>query len=332
MVKKMKNKYICKKIQNAYKVLNGEPLTETEAMELIQLQGTDTMDLYSLANKVKNKFSGNKMDTCQITNIRSGNCSEDCSFCAQSAHNSCDIDVYGLISTDEAVKRAFDAKRNGEHEFCLVASGYGYLDNDAELAKITDMVRAVKEKTGLEVHVSIGMLNDKTAAALKEAGVEVVNHNLETAPDFYSKICTTHTSQDRINTVKAVKSSGMKACCGGILGLGETEADRVKLACEIRKLKADFIPLNIHRKIEGTTVKESNISLREVLNTVALFRLLNPESVIKIAAGRETFLSDFQGLAFMAGANGMLIGGYLTTRGRSVENDRKMISSIESML
>jgi biotin synthase len=192
-----------------------------------------------------------------------------------------------------------------------------------------DTVKQIIGETHLEVHVSPGILSDETAQMLKEAGVAAVNHNLETAPSYFNKVCTTHSSVTRILTVKAVKKAGMKACCGGITGLGEEAKERVEMAFAVRDLDVDIIPLNILNKIDGTAISCAPLTIREILNAVAVFRLVNPSKIIKIAAGRESALGDYQGLVFHAGANGMLLGDYLTINGRSPIKDRTLVESLE---
>lgn len=315
-------------ILNAYKVLDGEALEEKEALVLIETEAPYLMDLYSLADKVRGKYCKESFMACGITNAKSGACSENCSFCAQSAHNSTGIRTYSLKSTDDILNDARKAKADGAESFCIVVSGRGYEKPDDEFLRILDAAKKISHETDLELHVSPGILSDETAQMLKKAGVAAVNHNIETAPSYFHKVCTTHSAAKRILTVRAVKKAGMKACCGGIIGLGEEPAERVEMAFALNDMDVDIIPLNILRKIEGTAAKSNTLSIREILNTIAVFRLINPGRIIKIAAGRESALEDYQGLAFHAGANGMLIGGYLTLGGRSPEKDKRLIESL----
>jgi len=320
--------YSSEAILDAYKVLEGGSLTPAEALALLNTEPPYLMDLYSLADKVRLKFRGDAIDTCEISNAKSGACSENCAFCAQSSRHSTGAAVYPLKDMGALLTEARQAKADGASAFCVVLSGYGHEEPDAEFLAVLDAVRAIGRETGLELHASPGILSPTTARMLKEAGVAVVNHNLETAPSFYPKVCTTHSSAKRMLTVMAVKAAGMKACCGGILGLGEGAEERVELAFALRDLDVDVIPLNIHRKIPGTRLEASPPSVVEALNAVAVFRLVNPAKTIKLAAGRETALADYQGLAFHAGANGMLIGGYLTVKGRSVAADQALLGSL----
>jgi len=316
-----------KAVLNAYKALEGGSIRRDEAIELIGVKKPYNMDLYSLANKVRRKYSKPFM-TCSITNAKSGACSENCSFCAQSSHHSAKISEYPLRENSELLEDARRAKENGAENFCIVLSGLGYEEPNEEFLRALNAVREIIRKTGLRMHVSPGILSDETAMMLKKAGVEMINHNIETAPSYFDRICTTHSVTRRIITVNSVKRAGMKACSGGIIGLGESPEERVELAFLLKELDVDVIPLNIHQKIPGTRARENDISIREILNTVAVFRLVNPDKIIKIAAGRETILGDYQGLVFNAGANGMICGGYLTIPGRDAGKDSALLESL----
>lgn len=317
-------------IVRAYRVLEGETLSVIEAEELINTPPKYAMDLYSLAHKTRLLFS-RTFALCSITNAKSGACPEDCRFCAQSAHNESCGNEFPLKDADTVIGEAKTAKKAGAQAFSIVTSGLGYTEVNEEFARITDIVRRIIDEVGIDVHVSLGILSAATIRALAEAGVSVIHHNIETAPSFFPSICSTHSIDDRIATICLAKEMGMRVCAGGIFGLGETPAMRVEFAATLRNLNVDIIPLNVLTKVEGTRVSEDAIPTPyEVLNAVAVTRLLNPKKVIKIAAGRETALADYQGLLFHAGANGMLIGGYLTIRGRSVAQDKVLINSLFS--
>jgi len=315
-------------IIKAYCVLDGKQISYEDALELIKTDAPYNLDLYSLANKVKIKFAGKEISTCEIINAKSGACSEDCSFCAQSAHFQTGKPVYPLKSKDEILQAAKIAKEHGADAFCIVVSGLGYKKINKEFTAIIDIAKTIIAETGMELHCSIGVLSEETARMLKESGVKMINHNIETAPSFFGKICSTHTIEDRINTVKVAKKVGLEVCCGGILGLGETPEQRVEFAFTLKELDVDGIPVNIHQKIHGTRAPECNISPMEALNAIAVLRLVNPSKTIKIAAGRNTFFADYQALLFYGGANGMLIGNYLTINGRNINDDQKFISQL----
>lgn len=319
-------------IEQAYKVLENQEITKEEAISLSQLPAYDLMDLFSLAGKVKNKFGSDNRKICTIINAKSGKCSEDCKFCAQSAKHNIDINTYGLESVQKLVDAAQNAKNIGSSRFGIVTSGLGVKPNTEEFKKIIEAVKRIVNEVGIEVCTSLGVLKEETAALLKEAGVTMYHHNIETAPSFYSKICTTHSFEDRLKTIKALKKSEINVCSGGIIGMGETIEQRIEMAFTLKEIDVYSIPINILQPIEGTPIyKEKNaikLSIAEILVTIALFRLINPKKIIKIAAGRETALKDFMGLAFLAGANGMLQGGYLTIKGRKLEDDKNFICEL----
>ncbi len=316
-------------ILNAYKVLDGGEISSDEALRLIQTEPPFNMDLYSLANKAKCKFCGDKIGTCEITNAKSGACSEDCSFCAQSAHYSTGKPVYPLQSKEEILAAAKIAREHGADAFCIVVSGLGYTEPTKEFLSILDAAKEIIARTALELHCSIGILSERTAAMLKDAGVAMINHNLETAPSFFRNICSTHSVEDRMKTVRVAKSAGLKVCCGGIFGIGEDYVQRVEFAFALKELGVDSIPINIHQKIAGTRAPECGISPAEALNAIAVTRLVNPARKIKIAAGRNTFFADHQAMLFHCGANGMLVGNYLTIHGRSIEADKTLLQNLQ---
>lgn len=322
---------INKLILNAYKVLEGETLSKEEAMELIKLKGTDIPDLISLANKVKNKFSKDD-HLCSILNAKSGACSENCKYCAQSRDSKAPIDVYPLLDKAEILEAAKEADKNNVGCFGLVTSGLGYTKRTKEFEKILDILDEIREKfPNLNLGGSFGNLSLETAKDLAAHGVSHYNHNIQVNPEKYGElVATSHDVKDRIKTLKYLKEVGLNVCSGGILGLGETEEDRVELAYTLKECNADLIPINVLVPIDGTPLeKQNNISMSEVAKTFAIFRLVNPEAVIKFAAGRETVCKDFQGVFMLAGANGFLTGGYLTTRGREVIQDKAFVNELE---
>ncbi len=322
---------INKEVLNAYKVLDGENLTKEEAYRLINISGTDILDLLSLANKVKNKFA-KEGHLCSILNAKSGACSENCKYCAQSRESKTPIDVYPLLDKEQILKSAKAAYKNKVGCFGIVTSGLGYTKVTKEFEKLLSILDETKNKyPTLNLGASLGNLSLETAKMLAEHGVKHYNHNIQVNPEKYAKlVATSHSVQDRINTLKYVKQAGMEVCSGGILGLGETNEDRVELAFILNELKADLIPLNVLVPIEGTKMEgQKNITMSEVAKAFAIFRLINKEAVIKFAAGRETICKDFQGLFMLSGVNGFLTGGYLTTRGREVKQDKEFVQELE---
>jgi len=310
-------------IEQAYAVLDGKPMDRELALELSALQGEDILDLVSLANKVRNRHA-REGHVCTIMNAKSGACAENCRFCAQSGHHRAEIEVYPLQTVDSMVAAAREAYDTGVRSFGLVTSGTGFMEVDETFQTILDGIDAIHEALpGLHVCTSLGILGDAPAKLLGEHGIQHYNINLQTDPARYADlVATTHGIDARIETIRRLKSAGIGVCCGGILGLGETMADRVSMAYALKDLDVEVIPLNVLVPIAQTPLEQSpSIEPAEAALTFALFRLINPTKVIKFAAGRESRMRDFQGLLMLAGVNGMLVGGYLTTRGRDVSED-----------
>lgn len=317
---------INKSIEKAYSVLDGKELSYDLSLELMNIKGIDIPDLLSLANKVTAKYA-QKEHICSIMNAKSGKCSEDCKFCAQSSFYQTGIDTFGLVSAEEMLKEATIAYKNVDY-FGIVTSGAGYKKADnPEFQEILRGVKLIKEKfPNKNVCCTIGILSPETADALKEADIAHYNINFQTNPEKYKEIVsTTHTIEEKITTIKLLQDRGIKLCTGGIIGLGESSVDRVKLAFALKDAGVYSIPINILIPIKGTPLENNKtLSVSKILKTFAIFRLINPTKVIKIAAGRETIMKDYQSLLMLAGANGFLTGGYLTTRGREVEEDIKL--------
>ncbi|MFH0797395.1 MAG: biotin synthase BioB [Candidatus Omnitrophota bacterium] len=285
-------------------------------------------ELVSLADRVRQKGVGTKLDLCSIVNAKSGMCGEDCKFCAQSLHHSVNIPVYPLKETEEILEAARRAQDIGAERFGIVTSG-NTLSRD-ELQKIADTVSEIRDRVKIDICASLGKVDEKDLRLLKEAGLSRYHHNVETSPGYFPRIVTTHAFQDRIDTIKSARKTGLQVCSGGIIGMGEGWEDRIAMAQLLKELDVDSIPINILVPIEGTLLENVNvISCADAIRTIAIFRILLPDKVIKLAAGRESLLRDFQGMAFMAGANGMLIGGYLTIKGREVCEDRQLIAEIK---
>ena len=321
-----------KDIKNAYKVLDGATLSKEEAVALDQsVSGTDLMDLLSLANKVRNKYCPG-MQVCSILNAKSGVCSQNCKFCAQSAHHNTNIETYPLVTKEQALEALKVVYDSGVRSFGYVTSGHGYIEPNDEFYYIMDTLDAMYEQfPEMKFCVSIGILSEKTAKILSEHHCGRYNINLQTAPDKYAElIADTHTIQEKINTVKYLQSFGVEICCGGIFGLGESSLDRIDMALAVRELDVDGIPLNVLVPIPGTPLEKLPIMQpSEVAKSFALFRLINPDKMLKFAAGRETTLKDFQGLLMLSGINALMTGGYLTTRGRSVDEDKEFINRLK---
>lgn len=287
-------------------------------------------ELLSLANKTRKDYLGSRLELCSIVNAKSGYCSEDCKFCAQSSHHSADIATYPLIESKDILEAAKKAKNIGAKKFGIVTSGNCL--KSGELEKIALAVSQIKKEVGITVCASLGALKRDEMEKLKQAGLSRYHHNIETSPRFYKKIVSTHNFQERIDTIKAAKGSGLEVCSGGIIGMGENWADRIDMAFLLKELNVDSVPINILVPIKGTTFESLEpIASSDVIRTICIFRIILKDKIIKIAAGRESALKDFQGLGFMAGANGMLIGGYLTIKGRDISADYKLIEEIKKL-
>jgi biotin synthase len=311
-------------VQAAYEVLEtGRPISRALAMELARLRGEAVLDLVSLANKVRNRYAPGTY-ACSILNAKSGRCGENCRFCAQSARHAAAVAVYPLMDVQAMVAAARKAWSEGVRSFGLVTSGRGYDTLTPEFDAVCDAIRAIREALpDLEVCASLGMLGDEPARRLAACGIRHYNINLQTPPARYAElVADTHTAEERVETIRRLRRAGVSVCCGGILGLGETLADRLELAFTIRDLDVAVIPLNVLIPVAGTPVENrATVPAWEVAVTFALFRLIHPARILKFAAGRETVMKDFQALLMLSGANGFITGGYLTTRGRCVAED-----------
>ncbi len=319
-------------IENAYKVLDGGTLTREEALALAgNIAGGDILDLISLANKVRSRFA-HDFRACSIVNAKSGRCAQNCRFCAQSAHHSTGIDTYELMTPEALVADARHAVDAQVKAYGVVTSGYGYTDvNDPEFKKLTDGLDALHAAyPQLGICVSVGILTRETARELAKHHTGRYNMNLQTNPARYSElIADTHTIEDKIQTIRYLQECNVEICCGGIFGLGESWADRVDMAIAVRELDVEGSPLNVLLPIPGTPLEKYPVMRpAEVAKAFAIFRLVNPKLMLKFAAGRETVMKDFQGLLMLSGLNAIITGGYLTTRGRSIAEDREFLDRL----
>lgn len=287
-------------------------------------------ELLSLANKTRKDYLGSRLELCSIINAKSGYCSEDCKFCAQSSHHSTNIATYPLKKNKEILRAAKRAKTIGAKKFGIVTSG-NHLKPE-EIEEIAIVISQIKKKVGIAVCASLGALREGQLKKLKKAGLLRYHHNIETSSRFYKQIVSTHDFGERVETIKAAKSSGLEVCSGGIIGMGEGWSDRIDMAFILKELDVDSIPINILVPIKGTIFENLKpIACSDIIRTICIFRIILKDKIIKIAAGRESALRDFQGLGFMGGANGMLIGGYLTVKGRGLKADYKLIEEIKKL-
>lgn len=287
-------------------------------------------ELVAKANNIRQDYAGSNIELCSIMNAKSGLCKEDCRFCAQASRHKTIAAAYPLKPKKEILEAAKRAKEIGAQRFDIVTSGDRL--SKEELKEICDAIFEVTTKVGIKMCASLGSLSEEGFLLLKQAGLSRYHHNIETSPSYFPNIVTTHSFQDRINTIKAAKKTGLEVCSGGIIGLGESLNDRIDMALCLKELDVDSVPINVLVPIKGTPLEERQaLSGSEAIRTIALFRLILKDKIIKIAAGRESILKDFQALGFMAGANGMLIGGYLTIKGRPVEDDWKLVQEVEKL-
>ena len=306
------------------RILCGGNIEHFEAETLLEIPDEKLLLLAAAADRIRIRFKGRGFDACSLINARSGRCSEDCAFCAQSGRHNSACEVYGLRSTDEILAAANRASQVGVSRFCTVTSGGTLCDRDFD--DLISSLERVRSEVDIELDASLGFLDEKRASRLRSAGVTRYNHNLETSRSHFPSICSTHTFDQRVSNVRTILGLGLSACSGGIIGLGETPSQRLDMAFTLAELGVDCVPVNILNPIPGTRLQNAvPPEPLEIIKTIALFRLILPRATIKIAGGRERNLGDFQGMALRSGANGAIIGGYLTTAGRAIEDDLRMI-------
>jgi biotin synthase len=285
-------------------------------------------ELISMADKVRGLRAGPKIELCSIMNAKSGMCSEDCKFCAQSARHATGVAEYSLKGKSEILAAARRAKEIGADRFDIVTSG-NRLDKH-EVGSIAEAMREIRDTLDMKLCASLGRLDEEDLALLKLSGLSRYHHNIETSRRFFPNIVTTHTFDERIDTIRLARKVGLDVCSGGIIGMGETWADRIDMALTLKELDVTSVPLNILVPIKSTSLGAmAPLSCSDAIRTIAIFRIILEDKIIKLAAGRESVLKDFQAMAFMAGANGMLIGGYLTIKGRDAGDDMALTKEVE---
>ena len=305
-------------------MLNGDQINRETFLRLAH--EPDKEKLWNSADRIRHHFHGSRFSLCSIINARSGRCSEDCRFCAQSARYQSGIDEYDVIDLDKALAITADYDRYGVHRLSLVtggrSAGYDLLD------RLEKIYAKIRETTLFRLCGSMGMLTREKADHLTEMGVVRYHCNLETNRDFFPKVCTTHTWEEKVETLRLAREAGMSLCSGGIIGMGESMANRVDLALQLRELRVDSIPLNILTPIPGTPLGDLEpLDIEEVLTTIALFRFINPQVIIRLAGGRQQLGPD-QYRCFMAGANGAMVGNYLTTSGSAIADDLRNFTAM----
>ncbi|MBI5359606.1 MAG: biotin synthase BioB [Planctomycetes bacterium] len=308
------------------KIIAGAKLGKEDFMPLLKLE---IYELMYGANLLRMAKFGNKVDFCSLINAKSGNCSEDCKFCAQSSHNAADAKAYELVDAEKIEKAFWKAQTAGTKRFDIVTSGNELTDDEFNTIVSTVKKLSADKKKKIAMCVSIGRLTPERAGQLKEAGITRAHHNLETSRRFFPEICTTHTYDERIETIRNIKKAGLEVCSGGIMGMGETWEDRLDMALTLRELDVDAVPLNFLMPIQGTPFERYPVmEPMDILRTIAVFRYALPTKDIRVCGGREKNLRDLQSWVFFAGANAIMIGGYLTQSGRSEEDDLRMIKDL----
>ncbi|MEG0371622.1 MAG: biotin synthase BioB [Clostridium sp.] len=303
------------------KVVRGYNITKEEALEIYL---SDYSELLSEANKIREIMCGDSFDLCTIINGKSGRCSENCKYCAQSVHFKTGIEEYPLLSKKEVVDNAMDSYNLGILRFSIVTSGKGLSNNEIDV--VCESYKEIREKCNIKLCASHGLLTFEQFKKLKNSGVTRYHNNLETSRNFFHKICTTHTYDDKVNSIKNAVKAGLQVCSGGILGLGESVEDRIDMILDLKSLGVKSIPVNILKPILGTAL-ENNKTLEEeeILRSIAMFRFIAPDAAIRLAGGRAV-LNDKGRLAIRSGANAAISGDMLTTLGISLKDDMKMIN------
>ncbi len=306
------------------KIRSGAELHFSEAIELAA--ETEPTLLYQGADRLRREIHGDHFDLCSIINARSGKCSENCTFCAQSSRYQTEIETYDMVSYEELRRQGLENESLGVARYSMVTAGREVSAADVE--SFASMYGQLGHESDLFFCASMGFLTPEKAAALAASGVKRYHCNLETCRSFFPRICTTHTWEEKVATIEIARQAGMDICSGGIIGLGETFEQRLELAFELRELDVLSIPINILTPISGTPLGEVEpLSLSEVLKCIAMFRFINPRAVVRLAGGRA-LLGDDQYRCFESGANGAIVGNYLTTAGNSIREDLQMINSL----
>lgn len=304
-------------------VLSGKKITKEVALSLVD---EDVEELSKAANEIRIKYCGNVFDICTIINAKSGRCSENCKYCAQSSFYNTNAESYSLLDTEEIVKQAKYNDDRGVLRYSLVTAGKRLTDD--ELGQAVESIKVVKEKTNIEVCISMGLLNEEQYKKLKEAGVTRVHNNLETSKSNFINVCTTHSFEDKVKAINAAKSAGLGVCSGGIMGLGETMEDRIDMAISLRNLGVKSVPVNMLNPIKGTPFENNKIlTNNDMRKIIAIFRFILPDASIRLAGGRG-LLEDKGRACFLSGANAAISGDMLTTSGISIETDLAMIDEL----
>ncbi len=312
--------------QLAVRVLDGHRLTRPEAAAILESSDDELLDLLAAAFRVRRQHFGRQVQLYYLQNAKSGLCPEDCGYCSQSSVSDAEIPRYRFLTEDALLAGARAAKDSQARTYCIVASGRG--PSDREVEHVAKAVRRIKDELGMHVCACLGLLQPHQAQQLADAGVNRINHNLNTSRRYYEEICTTHTYQDRLDTLRVVRDSGMELCSGLIVGMGETHDDVIDAVVELQELNVESIPVNFLHAIDGTPLEATeHLDPRYCLKVLCLLRLAHPATEIRIAGGREVNLRSLQPLGLYA-ANSMFVSDYLTTKGQSAEADHQMVADL----
>lgn len=305
-------------------ILEGKMITKQEAIELY---GQPLQELCQKANEIRKQFCSNRFDICTIINGKSGRCSENCRFCAQSAYSHTNAAEYPLLPAEEIVAQAKVNDKQGVLRYSIVTSGKRL--SDQEVDKMCEAVQKIKEETDISICISFGLLKEEQYRKLKAAGVTRVHNNLETSRKNFPNICTTHTFEDKVNAIRAAQAAGLSVCSGGIMGLGETPEDRIDMALTLRELGIKSVPVNMLNPIPGTPLGQNKkLTAEDMCRIVAVYRFILPDASIRLAGGRG-LLPDKGRSCFLSGANAAISGDMLTTAGITVETDMKLLKELE---
>jgi biotin synthase len=308
-------------------LVHGQPADRELLEALAALPESDVPDLLALADDVRMAHVGNGIAVEVLYNAKKGGCSEDCHFCSQSARFASDVDPEPLSSVEGFVEAAREAHARGAGEFCIVVAVRG--PSAKLMERVCEAVKLIKNELPLTVAVSLGILREDQIAALVGAGVDKVNHNLETSRRYFPSVCTTHTFDERMTTLQMVRAAGLDVCCGGIIGMGETVEDRIDFLCTLQTLTPEEVPINFLNPRPGTPFGDrSLVEPVEALRFVAMARLALPKALVRFAGGREITLQGLQDLGMRSGASGIVLGNYLTTGGRNDEDDFAMLNRL----
>lgn len=309
------------------KVLRGEPLTEEEAYGLLEYVEEDSSrleSLYNASHEITEHFNGNRFDTCSIINCKSGQCSENCKWCAQSKFYDTDAEVYSLLDAEPCVALAKHNRKQGIGRFAMVASGRRLNNYDTD--KVAEIVKEIRRSTDIRCCASLGLMKEDQLRRLYEAGITTYHCNMESAPGYFAHLCSTHTQKDKEETIAAARRVGMQICSGGIIGMGESSRQRVEFALYLRSLNIQSIPINILSPIKGTPLEnQAPLTDDEIFTVIALFRFINPKAYLRFSGGRKQMSDEAQRKAIFIGINAAITGNMLTTEGEKAKHDMEMI-------